>query len=95
MTAASTTVATVATAAPLAVNNTAAASTVEALVYALRRGGIALTESSNLRRLKEINEAQLHEVCARLQKFRPHIARAWTPAEVEALVGTWAELKNG
>jgi transposase len=73
----------------------AAASTVEALMFALRRGGSALNESSNLRRLRELSEPQLHEVCARLQKFKPHIARAWTPAEVEALVGTWAEIKNG
>jgi hypothetical protein len=69
--------------------------TVEALMFALRRGGSALNESSNLRRLRELSEPQLHEVCARLQKFKPDIARAWTPAEVEALVGTWAELKNG
>jgi hypothetical protein len=67
----------------------------EALMYALRRGGSALNEYSNLRRLGELSEPQLHEVCARLQKFKPHIARAWMPAEVEALVGTWAELKNG
>jgi hypothetical protein len=69
--------------------------TVEALMYALRKGGSALNESSNLRRLGELSERQLHEVCARLQKFKPHIARAWTPAEIEALVVTWTEVKNG
>jgi transposase len=69
--------------------------TVEALIYSLRSGGSALTESNNLRRLRELSEPQLHEVCARLQKFKPHIARAWTPAEVEILVGTWAEFKHG
>jgi hypothetical protein len=69
--------------------------TVEALMYALRKGGSALNESSNLRRLGELSERQLHEVCARLQKFTPHIARAWTPAEIEALVVTWTEVKNG
>jgi hypothetical protein len=73
----------------------AAASTVEALMYALRRGGSALNESSNLRRLGELSEPQLHEVCARLQKFKPHIARAWTQREIEALVVPWTELKNG
>jgi hypothetical protein len=70
----------------------AAASTIEALIFALRWGGLALSEGSNLRRLKELSEAQLHEVCRRLQKFEPHITRAWTPEEVEALVGTWGEL---
>jgi len=69
--------------------------TVEALMYALRKGGSALNESSNLRRFGELSERQLHEVCARLQKFKPHIARAWTPAEIEALVVTWTEVKNG
>jgi hypothetical protein len=64
-------------------------------MYALRKGGSALNESSNLRRLGELSERQLHEVCARLQKFKPHIARAWTPAEIEALVVTWTEVKNG
>jgi len=69
--------------------------TVEGLMYALRKGGSALNESSNLRRLGELSEPQLHELCARLQKFKPHIARAWTPAEIEALVVTWTEVKNG
>jgi hypothetical protein len=69
--------------------------TVEALMFELRRGGVALGEPSNLRRLEELSEAQLHEVCARLQKFKPHIARAWTQAEIEALAVTWTELKHG
>ncbi len=46
----------------------AAASTVEALVYQLRRGGTGL---SNL---------------------MPHIARAWSPFEVELLVQLWSDL---
>ena len=43
--------------------------TVEALMFAMRSGAKALSESSNRRRLKELSEAQLHEVCARLQKL--------------------------
>jgi hypothetical protein len=73
----------------------APASTVEALVLALRRGGIALNEPSNLRRLAELSEPQLHDVSGRLQKFKPRIARAWTREEIEALVSTWAEISNG
>ena len=69
--------------------------TVEALMFAMRSGAKALSESSNRRRLKELSEVQLHEVCARLQKFKSNIARAWTPAEIEGLVTIWAELQNG
>src|SRR5262245_34547078 len=57
----------------------AAASTVEALVHILRGGGTALACPHARRRLAELSEAQLHEVCARLQRFQPPIARAWTP----------------
>jgi hypothetical protein len=70
----------------------AAASTVEALMYALRAGGTALTCPHTRRRLSELSEAQLHEVSARLQRFRPNIARPWTPVEVEMLVAIWVDL---
>jgi hypothetical protein len=69
--------------------------TVEAFMLTMRDGAKALSEASHLRRLKELSELQLHEVCARLQKFKSNIARAWTPAEVEGLVTIWAELQNG
>jgi len=70
----------------------AAASTVEALMYSLRAGGAAVVCSHARRRLSELSEAQLHEVCARLQRFQPRIARAWTPVEVEFLVAIWVDL---
>src|SRR5262245_6205108 len=70
----------------------AAASTVEALMYTLRAGGTALACPHARRRLSELSEAQLHEVCARLQRFQPRIARAWTPVEVELLVAIWVDL---
>ena len=70
----------------------AAASTVEALMYSLRAAGGALACPHARRRLSELTEAQLHEVCARLQAFRPHVARAWTPVEVELLVAIWFDL---
>jgi hypothetical protein len=69
--------------------------TVEALMFAMRSGAKALSESSNQRSLKELTEVQLHEVCARLQKVKSNIARAWTSAEIEGLVTIWAELQNG
>ena len=65
----------------------AAASTVEALMLALReRGTAALTEPDVERRLGALSESQLHEVCARLQKLRPEIARPWPDSDVERLV---------
>jgi hypothetical protein len=62
----------------------AAESTVEALMFSLRRGPDALADQNTLRRLSELSE-QLLTVMTRLQKFKPHIAPAWTPEQVEAL----------
>jgi transposase len=69
-----------------------AASTVEALVYQLRRGGTGLSDPKARQRLSELSEQQLHEVSARLQEFMAHIARAWSPSEVELLVQLWSDL---
>ena len=69
----------------------AAASTVEALLYQLRKGGAVLSDPDAKRRLAALSEQRLHEVSARLQKFMPHIARAWTPAEIELLVELWGD----
>ena len=68
------------------------ASTIEALVYQLRRGGTGLSNLKARQRLSELSEQQLHEVSARLQKFMSHIARAWSPSEVELLVQLWSGL---
>jgi hypothetical protein len=67
----------------------AAASTVEALVYGLREGIEKISEGERMRRLSELSEAQLCEVCERLQNFRPDIAPAWAAEEIEALMGIW------
>jgi hypothetical protein len=70
--------------------NAAPQPTVEALMYGLRDGVDALpTKPERLRRLSELNETQLHEVCTRLQNFKPTIGRPWTPDEVAALVAIW------
>jgi len=64
--------------------------TVEALVYGLRDGIDALpTKPERPRRLSELSADQLQEVCARLQNFKPTIARPWTADEVDALVSIW------
>ena len=70
----------------------AAASTVEALLYSLRTGGVALACPRARRQLAELTEAQLHEVSARLQKNDSNIARAWTPIEVKLLVAIWSDV---
>ena len=65
-------------------DHSAAVSTVEALMVGLReRGTNALTEP------KELSEQQLHEVCSRLQRLKPEIARAWSPNEIILLVDAW------
>jgi hypothetical protein len=70
----------------------AAASPVEALVSGLRDGLVALSKNpERLRRLSELNAEQLRAVCERLQDFQPHIAPAWTPNEVRALVVIWSK----
>jgi hypothetical protein len=71
----------------------AAAATVEALVYGLR-DGIEKLNHDRLRRLSELKEEQLRAVCERLQNFKPHIAPAWSPEEVEALAVIWSDLRH-
>jgi hypothetical protein len=68
----------------------AAHSTVDALMYSLRRGIEAITEPDNQRRLAELSEDQLLAVCQRLQNFKPNIASAWPPEEVKAIVSIWS-----
>src|SRR5262245_55670595 len=68
----------------------AAHSAVDALVYSLRRGIEAIAEPDNQRRLAELSEDQLLAVCQRLQNFKPNIASAWPPEEVEAIASIWS-----
>jgi hypothetical protein len=68
----------------------AAHSTVDALMYSLRRGIEGITEPDNQRRLAELSEDQLLAVRQRLQNFKPNIAPAWPPEEVEALASIWS-----
>jgi hypothetical protein len=69
----------------------AASSTVEALMFGLRDGLEALpTNPDRLRRLSQLSEERLCAVCERLQDFKPHIAPAWSPEEVRALIDIWS-----
>lgn len=70
----------------------AAASTIEALMFGLRDGIEALpARPERLRRISELSAEQIKEVCARLQNFKPTIARPWTADEVTALVRIWGK----
>ena len=72
----------------------AAAATVEALVFGLReRGTAALREAKVRRRIGELSEQQLHEVCGRLQKLNPEMP--WSADKVERLVEAWAACHGG
>jgi hypothetical protein len=65
----------------------AAASTVEALMYGLRKRRLAaLKEPETMRCLAELSEAQLIEVVERLQRLKPHIARLWSEQEIAQLI---------
>ena len=76
-----------------AVTDRAAARTVEALMFALRRGLDAIEHPDNQQRLSKLNDEQMREVAARLQKFSPHVAPEWTSTDVEALVFIWSKLR--
>jgi hypothetical protein len=71
----------------------AAAATIDALVWRLRRGAGELADADSRRRLSELNDEQVRIVCRRLQSFRPEIATPWPPEEIEALMIIWGELK--
>jgi hypothetical protein len=67
----------------------AAAMTVEALMFGLRAGIERISEGERMRRLSELSERQLCEVCERLQNFNPDIAPPWTVQHVKSLIGIW------
>jgi hypothetical protein len=79
----------------------AAASRVEALMYALSiRNTAALKETKIRYWLASLSKHQLLEVGDRLLRLQDAImrkrdknARAWTPSEVKALVDTYKELR--
>jgi hypothetical protein len=71
----------------------AAASTIDALVFQLRDGFDAIKDASALRRLSELSDQQLPEVCQRVLNFEPNIAAPWTPEEAAALTVIWRSLK--
>jgi hypothetical protein len=76
------------------VRDRAAVSTVEALMLSLRSSVRALGHADTLRRLAALGDAQLREIAVRVQRFKPHIAPAWTSEEVEVLIAVRSRI-NG
>jgi hypothetical protein len=64
----------------------AADSTVEALMFSLRSGVSALAHPDTLRRLSDLDDAQLRDVVVRLQKFSSEIAPPWTLEDMVVLL---------
>jgi hypothetical protein len=64
-------------------------STIEALMFSLRRGVNELTQPNTSRRLSEVDGDQVKQVCRRIQAFQPGIAQPWSADEVDALISAW------
>jgi hypothetical protein len=79
--------------ASVAVEQHAPSTTVEALMFGLRRGPGALNKPAVRRRLATLNDDQALDVGMRLQKFRPEIAEPWSTDQVEALFELHERLK--
>jgi hypothetical protein len=70
-------------------------STVDALMYSLRQRGVAaIAEPDTRRRISQLNETQLREASARLQRFDPKIARPWTAEDVIRLLELWEACRH-
>jgi hypothetical protein len=67
----------------------AAAATIDALVFSLRRGVNELAQPDTVRRLSMLDRDQLKTVCRRVQAFQPEIAQPWSTEAVDALISAW------
>jgi hypothetical protein len=64
--------------------------TLEAMCFSLRSGVNALERDDVKARIRLLSRRQLAEVCARVQRHKPHIAPAWTEADVKRLGEIWS-----
>jgi hypothetical protein len=62
-------------------------------MFSLRSGVKVLQRADVIERLHRLNSDQLREVITRVQKFKPHMAKAWTHEEVRHLVAAWKKIK--
>lgn len=68
----------------------AASSTIDALMYSLRKGTAVLARSDVQQRLGDVDQDQMRNICKQLQNRNPAVAKSWTGGEVEMLVIAWA-----
>jgi hypothetical protein len=66
--------------------------TVDAVIFALRKGPSELTRPDTVRRLSMLDRDQLKTVCRRVQAFPPTIAPAWSRDAVTTLIASWKKL---
>jgi transposase len=70
-------------------SNSAAQSTIYALLYSLRSGAAVLSRQDVRQRLALMNDQQIHEICSLLQKRDGRIAPCWSDSEIEKLLEVW------
>ena len=70
----------------------APSTTIEALLFSLRRGIAELTRPDTQRRLSALDKDQLEAVCLRVQAFQPTIAPAWSAEDADLLISTWKKI---
>jgi hypothetical protein len=67
--------------------------TIEALMFSLRRGVNELAHSDTLRRLSALDGDQLEAVCLRVQAFTA-IAEPWSAEDADLLISAWRKLRE-
>jgi hypothetical protein len=72
----------------------AAPTTIEALMFSLRRGVSELARPDTLRRLSMLDQSQLEAVCVRVQAFQPRIAPVWCADDVDLLISAWRKFRE-
>jgi hypothetical protein len=69
---------------------------IEALMLGLRSRGVnALNEAAVRQRLLALNDQQLNDVCRRLQRLKPEIAKPWGDEETQTLLTIQEGLRDG
>jgi hypothetical protein len=75
-------------------NRPAPETTIEALMFSLRRGVNELVKLDTQRRLSALDETQLEAVCVRVQAFKPAIAEACSAKDADLLISAWRKLRE-
>jgi hypothetical protein len=76
------------------IQDRAADSTVEALMFSLRSGIGALADPNTVRQLCELSDAQIRQIAVRLQKLKVHVAPAWVVQDREVLLAARSKVRG-